>query len=393
MAASKKILSHRFFSISRFIKPILAHKNPVRLPLRECLMSSDPGKGPAMDPDPGNSRLMQWRNLYQSAAAATNNPAIVGTLPRGERLMERLREIGIGKQRIVLDGLSPMLLSKKREEEENDGGLSIGDVKKVLRVERIERLKAKLRDWGKDWVDYSEFVRICSKESEEDGLVYAKMLDESGAVIVLGNSVCLRPDQGRLRRAEVEGCLHLGLCDWDTCDHFSFGVIKAVRKLIPLPLTNPDDPRIKELEEMEEWKDEIDQKAESLVRRELWCGLGYLLVQTAVFMRLTFWELSWDVMEPICFYLTSAYFMAGYTFFLRTSKEPSFEGFFKSRFASKQKRLFEEQNFDIQRYNELRRAFHPYSLSSSEEQKSFSAPFGCCGRTRFDQASCQPCNC
>ncbi|KAL9253988.1 Calcium uniporter protein 1, mitochondrial-like protein [Drosera capensis] len=170
-------------------------------------------------------------------------------------------------------------------------------------------------------------------------------------------------------------------------------VVKAVRNLIPLTLSNPDNLRIKELEEMEEWKDEIDQKAESLVRRELWCGLGYLLVQTAAFMRLTFWELSWDVMEPICFYLTSAYFMAGYTFFLRTSKEPSFEGFFQSRFASKQKRLFEDQNFNIQRYNELRRAIHPYSSSLSEERKSFSSPLGGCKRTRFDQASCQPCNC
>ncbi|KAL9270555.1 Calcium uniporter protein 2, mitochondrial-like protein [Drosera capensis] len=206
MAASKKALSHRLFSISRFINPNPARKNPVRSPLTQRLMRSDPEKGPAMDPDPGDSRLMQWRNLYQSVAAATNNPGIVGTLPRGERWMDRLREIGIGKQRIVLDGLNPMLLSKSEEKENDGGGLIIGNVKKVL---RIERLKAKLRDLGKDWVDYSEFVRICCKESDEDGLVYAKMLDESGEVIVLGDSVCLRPDQGRLRRAE--GCLHLGL--------------------------------------------------------------------------------------------------------------------------------------------------------------------------------------
>lgn len=116
---------------------------------------------------------------------------------------------------------------------------------------------------------------------------------------------------------------------------------------------------------MERHKFEIDRKAEFLVRRELWCGLAYLVVQTAGFMRLTFWELSWDVMEPICFYVTSMYFMAGYTFFLRTSKEPSFEGFFQSRFHAKQKRLMKLQNFDEGRYNELRKACYPYSSSSS----------------------------
>lgn len=109
-----------------------------------------------------------------------------------------------------------------------------------------------------------------------------------------------------------------------------------------------------ELEEMEKEKAVIDTKANTMVRRELWAGLGFLVAQTVAFMRLTFWELSWDVMEPICFYVTSMYFMAGYTFFLKTSKEPCFEGFYQSRFSSKQKRLMKLHNFDIARYNELR---------------------------------------
>lgn len=117
---------------------------------------------------------------------------------------------------------------------------------------------------------------------------------------------------------------------------------------------------------MENKKVEIDKKADSLVRRELWLGLAYLVVQTAGFMRLTFWELSWDVMEPICFYVTSIYFMACYAFFLRTSKEPSFEGFFQSRFSSKQKRLMKLRNFDFDRYSELRKAFNPQASFSQQ---------------------------
>lgn len=112
---------------------------------------------------------------------------------------------------------------------------------------------------------------------------------------------------------------------------------------------------------MEKQKSQIDEEADSLVRKELLGGLGYLVVSTAGLFRLTFWELSWDVMEPICYFVTSTYFMACYAFFLRTRTEPSFEGIFRSRFSAKQKRLMELHNFDVERYSELKKAFHPYS--------------------------------
>lgn len=139
-------------------------------------------------------------------------------------------------------------------------------------------------------------------------------------------------------------------------------VVKAMEGLMPMPLAQPNDPQLmKELQQMEEKKSAIDKKAESLVQRELWCGLGFFVIQTAAFMRLTFWELTWDVMEPICFYVTSFYCMAGYAFFLRTSKEPTYEGFFHSRFIAKQKKLMKLHKFDLQRYNELRKACDPHS--------------------------------
>lgn len=165
-----------------------------------------------------------------------------------------------------------------------------------------------------------------------------------------------------------------GICFTTTsCTIFHFQVAKAIHGLMPVPVAHPEDPRRKELEILEEQKSIIDKKAESLVRRELWCGLAFLMVQTAGFMRLTFWELSWDVMEPICFYVTSMYFMAGYTFFLRTAKEPSFEGFFQSRFSTKQKKLMKANKFDLQRYNELREACYPHPWPR-EKSATFGVP-------------------
>ncbi|XP_022895403.1 calcium uniporter protein 4, mitochondrial-like [Olea europaea var. sylvestris] len=132
-----------------------------------------------------------------------------------------------------------------------------------------------------------------------------------------------------------------------------------MEKIISQSITMPNDPRRKELDQLEKQKALIDRKAQSVVRGELYCGLGFLVLQTLGFMRLT-WELGWDVMEPICFFVTSLHFALAYAFFLRTSKEPTFEGYFQRRFKVKQKKLMKIHNFDVEKYHELCEAFYPH---------------------------------
>lgn len=142
-----------------------------------------------------------------------------------------------------------------------------------------------------------------------------------------------------------------------------FQVAKSIESLIYESIANPNDPRRKELEQMEKQKAMIDDKAKAQVRTELYFGLGFLTIQTLGFMRLTFWELSWDVMEPICFFVTSLNFAFAYLFFIRTSTEPTFQGYFHRRFMAKQERLMKTHNFDIRRYNDLCKACYPSAKS------------------------------
>ncbi|XWS29327.1 hypothetical protein CRYUN_Cryun24cG0019600 [Craigia yunnanensis] len=344
--ALKKTLVEKLFNISKISSQALTNCR-ISSSTVQNRISKKAGKATtAMPPDPGdgngnvNGNGMFRRFLHKEAMVS---PAM-RKLPMGEKLMEKLREFDISKDRIRLEGLSPHLVAKSAVLEVPE--LSVQEAKKLLRVAQLEVLKTRLRETGKTWISYSDFILICGESCSdpEQGLQFAKLLDNSGTVIVLGNVVVLRPEQ----------------------------VAKALGGLIPLPKPNPNDPRRKELVELEKQKAIIDQKADSLVRRELWLGLAYLVVQTAGFMRLTFWELSWDVMEPICFYVTSMYFMAGYAFFLRTSKEPSFEGFYQSRFSTKQKQLIKANNFDMDRYHELKAIFYPHS---SSEQVSSPASF------------------
>ncbi|CAM8921856.1 unnamed protein product [Rhodiola kirilowii] len=303
--------------------------NAPKSAVKNCRISSaSPSTRSSVPPDLGGngflSRLLHKRAGFQPEVRA---------FPVVDGLMEKLRMMDAGRERIRLDGLirpspSPVVVDEIRDPVE---GLSVEDARKLLRLAQLESVKMKLGGIKESWITNEKFVDICSEDCGKEGLGIAKILDQSGAVIVLGDMVFLHPQQ----------------------------VVKTIRGLIHVPVARPNDTIMNELEELEKEKAVIDKEAEELVRRELWCGLAFMVVQTAGFMRLTFWELTWDVMEPICFYVTSVYFMAGYAFFLRTSKEPSFEGFYQSRFNSKQKKLMKANKFDIGRYNELKKSCSP----------------------------------
>lgn len=114
-------------------------------------------------------------------------------LPTGEKLIEQLRGMDIVRNRIRLDGLSPPATVTQPPV----GKLTVEDARKLLKVTQLEMVKSKLRQIEKSCVSYKEFVEICVdvSSSEDQGIEFAKILDESGTVIVLGNVVFLRPDQ------------------------------------------------------------------------------------------------------------------------------------------------------------------------------------------------------
>ncbi|KAI3922038.1 hypothetical protein MKX01_005727 [Papaver californicum] len=339
--AFRRTLTRRIFNKTLVSKNFIQRNlnipsNPVLTTFNhECLTDSKIGR----------EEEKSLRNYFQkreiSHSTSSTQQAVRRSLPVGENLIEKLKSINnIGNDRIRLDGLIPPPSPPPPVKKGLDylDGISVKDAKKLLKLAHLEMLKSNLKQIEKKSITYSEFVDICvaGSNSHDQGVELAKMLDDSGSVIVLGNIVFLHPEE----------------------------VTRAIGGIIPLPLA-PNDAQKKELEKMEKEKAQIDARAEALVRRELWGGLAFFTAQTAAFLRLTFWELSWDVMEPICFYVTSMYFMAGYTFFLRTSKEPTLQGFFESRFISKRKQLMKMKNFDIKRFNELKGSY-PYSMINSQ---------------------------
>ncbi|KAL4566320.1 hypothetical protein LXL04_030434 [Taraxacum kok-saghyz] len=283
-------------------------------------------------------RFLQQKKINQSSIT---NLSELFNFPVGENRKISARE----RERLNLDSLSVPITNISPDPAPVSAELLATDVKKIVRCCQLEKVRSALKRNPRNSITYYEFLKICNDvcTNHDEGLVFAKKLDEAGDVIVLGNVVFIRPDQ----------------------------IIKSMEKLISQSITIPNDPKkYEELKDLEKQKAMIDQKAISKVRSELYCGLGLLILQTLGFMRLTFWELSWDVMEPICFFFTSLDFAFAYMFFLRTSNEPSFESYFHRRFKVKQKKLMEMYNFDSGKYNELCEAFY----GGDRNCKSFSDP-------------------
>ncbi|KAG7035330.1 Calcium uniporter protein 6, mitochondrial [Cucurbita argyrosperma subsp. argyrosperma] len=194
--------------------------------------------------------------------------------------------------------------------ESGDSGIggetvSSAEAKRLMRLVNVEALKMKLGTEGKEAIGYSELLEACKSmgmaRSNDEAAAFARVLDEAGVVLLFRDKVYLHPDK------------------------------------------------------LQEKKEDIDVLAHKQVRRILWTGLGLAIVQVGLFFRLTFWEFSWDVMEPIAFFTTTTGLVMGYAYFLFTSRDPTYQDLLKRLFLSRQRKLFKKHSFDVCRFKELQK--------------------------------------
>lgn len=219
----------------------------------------------------------------------------------------------------------------KKGESNRLGSMSYAEVRKLMRLVNVEALKKKLGTEGKEAVAYPDLLQACESmglaKSRDEAEAFVRVLDEAGVVLVFRDKVYLHPDK----------------------------VVDLVRKAVPLALTPEDDPRREELKSLLAKKEELDMLAHRQVRRILWTGLGVGILQVGLFFRLTFWEFSWDVMEPIAFFTTATSIVIGYAYFLLTFRDPTYQDFMKRLFLSRQRKLMKKHNFDVDKYKELQK--------------------------------------
>lgn len=67
-------------------------------------------------------------------------------------------------------------------------------------------------------------------------------------------------------------------------------------------------------------KQQLNAAAELRTTRMKWLGLGLMSVQFGVLARLTWWEYSWDVMEPVTFFIGYGTAMAMFAYYVVTKQ-------------------------------------------------------------------------
>ncbi|XP_008675608.1 calcium uniporter protein 6, mitochondrial [Zea mays] len=205
------------------------------------------------------------------------------------------------------------------------------EARRLVRLVGVEALKRRLRDGRDEVVGYDQLLDACveagAARTHAEAEALARALDHAGVVLLFRDKAYLHPEK----------------------------VVDLVRRAVPLALAPENDPRKEEFELLREKKEAIDRLAHKQVRRILWSGLGFFMCQVGLFFRLTFWEFSWDVMEPIAFFTTASGLLVGYAYFLITSRDPTYQDFMERLFLSRQRKLCAAHKFDMERFMELQK--------------------------------------
>ena len=67
-------------------------------------------------------------------------------------------------------------------------------------------------------------------------------------------------------------------------------------------------------------KRQLEVKAQKRTNFLSWLGLGLMGLQFGILARLTWWEYSWDIMEPVTYFVTYGTTMAMFAYYVTTKQ-------------------------------------------------------------------------
>jgi hypothetical protein len=108
-----------------------------------------------------------------------------------------------------------------------------------------------------------------------------------------------------------------------------------------------------ELEPFQALKDEMAAKARKRADTLTWLGLGLMGLQFGLLARLTWWEYSWDIMEPVTYFVGYGSAIAMFAYYILTRQDYVVPDVRDREYLFTLHRVAEKLNLDINRYNEL----------------------------------------
>ncbi|MCJ8730264.1 hypothetical protein PDJAM_G00182340 [Pangasius djambal] len=109
-----------------------------------------------------------------------------------------------------------------------------------------------------------------------------------------------------------------------------------------------------ELMPMEQMKVHLDMRAEHKSSRALWVGLALLSVQGGALAWLTWWVYSWDIMEPVTYFITYSTSMGVYAYYVLTKQDYVYPDAKDRQFLHYFYKGVRKQKFNVEKYNTLK---------------------------------------
>lgn len=109
-----------------------------------------------------------------------------------------------------------------------------------------------------------------------------------------------------------------------------------------------------ELSPLEKMKANLSRKAEFHTSRALWTGMALLSVQGGALAWLTWWVYSWDVMEPVTYFITYATSMGAFSYYVLTKQDYMYTEAKDRQFLRYFYKGASKAQFNVRRYNSLK---------------------------------------
>ncbi|XP_061535210.1 calcium uniporter regulatory subunit MCUb, mitochondrial-like [Phycodurus eques] len=112
-----------------------------------------------------------------------------------------------------------------------------------------------------------------------------------------------------------------------------------------------------ELSPLEKMKAQLSHTAEFQTSRAVWTGLALLSVQGGALAWLTWWVYSWDVMEPVTYFVTYATSMGAFAYYVLTKEDYVYPNAKDRQFLHYFYKGASKKKFNVEKYNELKDEF------------------------------------
>ncbi|XP_065815891.1 calcium uniporter protein, mitochondrial isoform X2 [Labrus bergylta] len=109
-----------------------------------------------------------------------------------------------------------------------------------------------------------------------------------------------------------------------------------------------------ELEPLEKVKKELSRRAERRTATLLWTGMAFMATQFGVLARLTWWEYSWDIMEPVTYFITYGSAMTMFAYYVLTRQEYVYPDVHDRQYLLFLHKWMRRTRFDVEKYNSLK---------------------------------------